>query len=202
MHRAIVIAACLLACLCLVKISSAVEQIQLTAVLPKLKALHEDAQTLLIKNIELKAMILVGLKAQNEAKLEKVKESKDQQVSEASTANQQQQKPSPPQPLIPQSTNSTNLIQKQDARNNSIDYSELEEFNRWVDVNLEYAVKNTQATEEALKEEALHNNGTVVYSEQAINDGVEGMKYWQAAVIFQDKTLKNEKFEVDKLMNQ
>jgi hypothetical protein len=75
-----------------------------------------------------------------------------------------------------------------------IDFNELEDFNKWVEINLEYAVKNTRASAETLKEEAQQNNGTVDYSDQAIKDGLEGVKYWQSAIHFQDTTLKNEKF--------
>ena len=77
----------------------------------------------------------------------------------------------------------------------TIDFEELQEFNSWVESSLEYAVENTEASAEALKEEASHNNGMVDYTEQAIKDGIEGVKYWQSAVIFQDKTLKGEKFD-------
>lgn len=171
------------------------ETIPLSSILPKIEAIHEDAKSLLIKNVELKNQILAGYQAQNEAKIASVKEGKSimsgnkPQDAEGAPHNARQQLVvnfSAPQSSHPVSTNSSQF---------SIDYSELEEFNKWVEVNLEYAVKNTQATVEALKDEAQLNNGNVEYTEQAIKDGIEGVKYWQAAVIFQDKTLKREKFE-------
>lgn len=176
------------------------EQIQLASVLPKLQAIHEDAQTLLIKNSELKAQILLGLQKQNEAKLRQAKEAKlassmaasSTTVSTATTTTTI--KPPPPSSTMkpPTIDNSKPAIK---ANSTEIDYVELEEFNKWVDVNLDYAVKNTQASIEAFKEEAHQSNGLVDYSEQAIKDGIEGVKYWQSAVIFQDKTLKHEKIE-------
>lgn len=154
------------------------DQIQLSAILPKLQAIHEDSRALLIKNGELKAKILVGLQAQNEAKIKMAKE-----TPQATISQQQQQQATQNRP-------------SSGGKNESIDYSELDDFNKWVDVNLEYAVKNTRASIDALKEEAQLNNGMIEYSEQAIKDGIEGVKYWQSAVIFQDKTLNNEKFEI------
>lgn len=168
----------------------------LQAILPKLQAIHEDTKSLLIKNGELKTKILDGLQAQNEAKLKLVKEGKlttnpipaQSQASAPSQATNQQ--------LLQPHQLTAQANQKQPVdKDNDIDYSELEEFNKWVDVNLEYAVKNTQLSIEALKEEAAQNNGQINYTEQAIKDGIEGVKYWQSAVIFQDKTLKNEKYE-------
>lgn len=100
-------------------------------------------------------------------------------------------------PLV--SASSLTMKQKSnpgDPSNRSmIDFNELDDFNKWVEMNLEYAFQNTKASAEALKEEAQLNNGTVDYSDQAIKDGLEGIKYWQSAVMFQDKTLKNEKFD-------
>jgi len=178
-----------LALLCLVAVCSqlgeiACEQIQLSVILPKLKAIHEDAQTLLIKNSELKAKILLGLQAQNEARLKLAKEGRI-----AGTAQK-------PVPKISSGTIKPTMTAG-DTKEETIDYAELDEFNKWVDINLEYAVKNTQASMEALNEEAQTNNGNVDYSDQAIKDGIEGVKYWQSAVIFQDKTLKNEKFDIE-----
>lgn len=157
------------------------EQIQLSSILPKLQAIHEDAKTLLIKNTELKAKILVGLQAQNEARLKAAKEGRLTSVIQ--NINQPSQQ-APNDKLA-------------DKKPQAIDYSELEEFNKWIEVNLDYAVKNTHASIETLKEEAQTNNGLVDYSEQAVKDGIEGVKYWQSAVIFQDKTLKNEKFDIE-----
>lgn len=176
----------------LISIRAQAEAIQLATVLPKLQAIHEDAQTLLIKNSELKAKILLGLQAQNEAKLKKVKEAKlanSASTNAKPTSSSQQQQQSQSKPTMDSS--------KLSDHNNStsIDYTELEEFNKWVDVNLDYAVKNTQASIESFKEEAQQTNGMVDYSDQAIKDGIEGVKYWQAAVIFQDKTLKEEKLD-------
>lgn len=197
------------------------EQLQLSAILPKLEAIHEDAKSLLIRNAELKGKILAGLQAQINVKVNEVK--KIQLLGNPSTniaatnvnnndhhptivatpINQQLVKQAEQQITggmnsvqnsMPVSTTTTTSKSTGDA-NRLIDYAELDEFNRWVDKNLEYAVKNTQATAETLKEESLQNNGNVDYSEQAIKDGIEGVKYWQQAVIFQDKTLKNEKFE-------
>lgn len=148
------------------------DQIQLTAILPKLEAIHEDAKSLLLKNSELKPKIQAGLQPQN-VKL---------------TGNSQTTVSPPAQPMARPATDQNGAV---------IDFSELAEFNKWVDTNLEYAVKNTHASIEALKDEAQLNNGNVDYSEQAIQDGIEGVKYWQSAVIFQDKTLKNEKFDSD-----
>ena len=54
----------------------------------------------------------------------------------------------------------------------TIDFAELGEFNLWVEKNLKYAVMNTYATTETLREEAQFNNGTVDYSEQAIENGI------------------------------
>lgn len=172
----------LLACLMIVDsvlyaTQGAADQIQLSTILPKLQAIHEDSRNLLIKNGELKAKILVGLQAQNEAKLKLVKES--QLLPPQQQTQQHQAQQSPPS-----------------SKTESIDYAELEEFNKWVDTNLDYAVKNTHATIEALKEEAQASNGMIDYTEEAIKDGIEGVKYWQSAVIFQDKTLKNEEFVV------
>lgn len=150
-------------------------QIQLATILPKLQAIHEDSQSLLVKNNEMRVTILEGLKAQTEAKIKASLES----TTPISVTTTKPPKPSQPTPGKPEE---------------EIDFSELEEFNKWVGVNLEYAVKNTLATIETLKEEAQQNNGTIDYSEQAIKDGIEGVKYWQSAVIFQDKTLKNEKY--------
>lgn len=170
--------------------------ISLKTVLPKLQAIHEDAKSLLIKNGELKAKILGGLQAQNEAKLKLVKEGK-------LTTNPNQQMQPTPDPIAvqvqpPMTSQQLPVVPHQQLPNeNEIDYSELDEFNKWVDVNLEYAVKNTQLSIETLKDEAAQNNGNINYSEQAIKDGIEGVKYWQSAVIFQDKTLKNEKYEID-----
>lgn len=167
--------------------------IQLKTILPKLQAIHEDAKSLLIKNGELKAKILEGLQAQNEAKLKLVKESK-------LTTNQAPptQDPMAVQVQPPMTSQQLPVVPHQQPPNEEeIDYSELDEFNKWVDVNLEYAVKNTQLSIETLKEEAAQNNGNINYSEQAIRDGIEGVKYWQSAVIFQDKTLRNEKYEID-----
>lgn len=165
------------------------DQVALSSILPKLQAIHEDTKTLLIKNRELKSKILVGLQAQNEAKLKQVKEMKS--IGGGQVANVGQQPATTLGSMPP-------VHQQQDGpKSQAIDYAELEDFNRWVEHNLEYAVKNTQATAETLKEEAAHNNGNVDYSDQAIKDGIEGVKYWQSAVIFQDKTLKNEKFDID-----
>lgn len=170
----------------------------LKAILPKLQAIHEDAKSLLIKNGELKAKILDGLQAQNEAKLKLVKEDKlvinpvPAQTQTQAPVNQQL--PVQTHQVSPQANQSKQQLSDKET---DIDYSELEEFNKWVDVNLEYAVKNTQLSMETLKEEAAQNNGKINYSEQAIKDGIEGVKYWQSAVIFQDKTLKNEKYEIE-----
>lgn len=170
------------------------EPIPFKSIITKLQAIHEDAKSLLIKNAELKAKILVGLQAQNEAKLKSAKEAK----LKSSAVQVQPNQYVPPQQI--QTPKPPDVNQQQQQQNNKdldIDYSELEEFNKWVEVNLDYATKNTQASIETLKEEAAQNNGSVDYSDQAIKDGIEGVKYWQSAVIFQDKTLKNEKFEVD-----
>lgn len=169
------------------------EQIQLVNILPKLRAIHEDAQSLLIRNGELKAKILVGLQAQTEFKVKLAKESKLAGLG----GSQKLPAGGDPQVLVVESDhNQKQKIIGQANSDTRIDYAELEEFNKWVDTNLEYAVKNTQASIEALKEEAQQGNGLVDYSEQAVKDGIEGVKYWQMAVIFQDKTLKNEKFDV------
>lgn len=177
------------------------EQIKLASIMPKLQAIHEDTKSLLIKNKELKSKILIGLQAQNEDKLKHFRESKlSGIISSGVVANSQTQATT--------QTTSTSTSQQSAAptglpklpnnnNNNDIDYAELDEFNKWVDVNLEYAVKNTLASADALKEEAAQNNGNVEYSEQAIKDGIEGVKYWQSAVIFQDKTLKHERFDID-----
>lgn len=163
--------------------------IPLVQIMPKLEAIHEDTQNLLIKNNELKAAILLGLHSQLEAKLKAAREAKLRQSAAAGG------QPKPISSASPsQSSQSSPVVPK---LADGIDFSELEEFNKWVDGNLEYAVKNTEATIEALKEEAQHNNGYVEYTEQAVKDGIEGVKYWQQAVIFQDKTLKNEKFSLD-----
>lgn len=168
--------------LCLMSVSLGVdaEQLTLTSVLPKLEAIHEDTQNLLIKNREIKAKILLGFQAQNAAKLTAANDQK-QSVSSPIVA-------SPTAPVAP-------AAGTKPTTSDDIDYVELGDFNKWVDANLEYAVKNTQASIEDLKEEAAQANGLVDYSEQAIQDGIEGVKYWQSAVIFQDKTLKNEKFD-------
>lgn len=165
------------------------EQIPLSSVLPKLQAIHEDTKNLLLKNSELKAKIQAGVAVQ---------------------AGQSQQSKSPRQPsnnndqqlkTAPGLTVKSNLkpvtVHRTKPANGGIDYIELIEFNEWVDMNLDYAVKNTKASIEALKEEAQQNNGTIIYSEQAVQDGIEGVRYWQSAVIFQDKTLNNEKFDVE-----
>lgn len=158
------------------------EQLALSSILPKLEAIHEDASALLIKNGELKTKILIGLQAQNDAKLKLVRDMKSQTKPLVAGINDNPSVSATNQPTQPLAVD-------------TIDFGELDDFNKWVDANLEYAVKNTQASIEGLKEEASTNNGQVDYSEQAIKDGIEGVKYWQSAVIFQDKTLKNEKFE-------
>lgn len=178
------------------------EIIPLSSALPKLQAIHEDSKSLLIKNVELKSKILAGLQQQNEATIKQVQETK---LIDATPTTQSSNETTTfsPQSLATQPTNFKPTLagllnkQQQQRRNETkaIDYVELEEFNKWVETNLEYAVKNTQASAEALKEEAQQNNGNVDYSEQAIKDGIEGIKYWQSAVIFQDKTLKNETYE-------
>lgn len=142
------------------------EQMTLSTIMPKLEAIHTDAAALLLKNGELKTKILANLQAQNEERLKLFKTLK----------------PGMKPPAV---------IGGEDK----IDFTELQDFNKWVEANLEYAVKNTQASIEELKEEAAANNGQVDYTEQAIKDGIEGVKYWQQAVIFQDKTLKNEPFK-------
>lgn len=187
--RVICVVCVLVACLSTASQSYA-ETLQLSAIMPKLKAIHEDSQSLLIKNSELKAKILLGLQAQNEAKLQRAKESKQMgaTMSTSTTVAGNAQTMHNPGTTIGKPPN--------DKTFDAIDYQELEEFNKWVDTNLEYAVKNTQASIDALKEEAQQNSGNVDYSDQAIKDGIEGVKYWQSAVIFQDKTLNNEKFEV------
>lgn len=188
-------------------VGASAEQLKLATIMPKLQAIHEDTKSLLIKNKELKNKILIGLQAQNEAKLKHFKEPKLSDIissglvvtsqaaptttSPTSTQTSQPQQTTASLPRLPLDNNNNN------NGNQDIDYAELDDFNRWVDVNLEYAVKNTQASADALKEEAAQNNGNVEYSEQAIKDGIEGVKYWQSAVIFQDKTLKHEKFEID-----
>lgn len=205
----------------LLTISSSLVQadsIQLANILPKLQAIHEDAKSLLIENVKLKSKILSGLQLQNEAKIKLVKELKisdssveqDVQVNKTtlttSTFNPQYLTTQPAdtttttKPSLANQLNKTPTLPSQTQQHKTnesspIDFAELEEFNKWVETNLEYAVKNTQASAEALKEEAQLNNGKVDYSEQAIKDGIEGVKYWQSAVIFQDKTLKNEKYE-------
>lgn len=167
----------------LVSLSQSVkaDQLLLSNILPKLEAIHADTKSLLIKNKELKAKILIGLQTQNEARLKFAKENPI--VAGAGSGD----KPNPTTTPLPAS-NVADLV-------DNIDYSELEEFNKWVDANLEYGVKNVHASIEALREEAAQGNGHVDYSEQAIQDGIEGVKYWQSAVIFQDKTLRNEKYD-------
>lgn len=190
---------CTLACLAVVSVISfepvgvTCDQIQLSAILPKLEAIHEDAKSLLIKNSELKAKILVGLQAQNNAKIQSATGQNPQPVvvTQPEAIAAPGVGPVPPSPTKPMARPAT------EENGSVIDYSELEEFNKWVDTNLEYAVKNTRASIETFREEAQQNNGNVDYSEQAIQDGIEGVKYWQSAVIFQDKTLKNEKFDSD-----
>lgn len=151
-------------------VSVKAEQMSLTSIMPKLEAIYEDASSLLLKNGELKNQILAGLQVQNEAKLKLVR---DKQLLK---------------PIVKPAATPGGDVEP-------IDFVELEDFNKWVDANLEYAVKNTLASIEALKEEAAQNNGMIDYTDQAIKDGIEGVKYWQQAVIFQDKTLKREAFE-------
>lgn len=160
------------------------EQLKLASILPKLEAIHQDAKSLLLKNRELSDKIQVGLRAQNDAQRIQAKGSDLSKLISSGVANGQAQLPP--------------KVQGGDKqKQNTIDYAELDEFNKWVDTNLDYAVKNTQASADALREEASQNNGNVDYSEQAIKDGIEGVKYWQSAVIFQDKTLKHEPFQID-----
>lgn len=166
------------------------DQIQLSAILPKLEAIHEDAKSLLFKNSELKSKILIGLKAQNDARIQMANGGQPS-VAVPTKPETPAAAPVPPSPSKPMARPAT------EEDGSVIDYSELEEFNKWVDTNLDYAVKNTRASIDTFKEEAQQNNGNVDYSEQAIQDGIEGVKYWQSAVIFQDKTLKNEKFDSD-----
>lgn len=187
MDRAVLVAvvlACLLPSCKSAPAESTAEQqlIQLSTILPKLEAIHEDSQALLKKNAELRTIIVGGLPAKSESKLK----SGSQDSPNPQPPNLKQ----PPKMRQPSQSGSGD-----DKSSNQIDYVELEEFNRWVGVNLDYAVKNTLATIDTLKEEAQQNNGKIDYSDQAINDGIEGVKYWQSAVIFQDKTLKHEKFD-------
>lgn len=184
------------------------EQIPLASILPKLEAIHEDAKSLLIKNAELKGKILTGLQAQAELHAERVKSERVKSEHPLSTSTPSDDSATPPSVTNPATAATTTATAAAavaaqlpsgepvpQVKSKEIDYRELEEFNKWVDKNLEYAVKNTKATAETLKEEAQLNNGNVEYSEQSIKDGIEGVKYWQSAVIFQDKTLNNEKFE-------
>lgn len=176
------------------------EQIALSSVLSKLQAIHEDAQLLLIQNAELRARILAGSQTQSGTEHVKKAHHFDGSPShhQLAVSHDSRQLPAPSTQSATVTTGARPALKSnnQGGSNESpIDYAELEEFNRWVDKNLEYAVRNTHATAETLKEEAQQNNGTVDYSEQAIKDGIEGVKYWQQAVIFQDKTLKNEEFE-------
>jgi len=203
------------------------EHVKLSTILPKLQAIHEDAKSLLIKNVELKNKILSGILAQNESKIQQVKASKIQDISNptttihatlppTTTTNKSKliQPPTTDSPAIGLSNNlngqKTKLPFKVDQttadkssstpspsrqNDNGVDYVELGEFNKWVETHLDYAVKNTLASAETLKEEAMHNNGLVDYSEQPIKDAMEGLKYWQSALMFQEKTLKNENFE-------
>lgn len=170
------------------------EQIQLSSVMPKLQAIHEDTKNLLQRNSELKAEIQAGIN------LQKASAQQNQQVNKQKPASEQQQKKAQQPALVPTggpAPKSAAAGRGVVSPNGSIDYLELEEFNDWVDVNLDYAVKNTRASIEALKEEAQQNNGTIEYSEQAVQDGIEGVRYWRSAVLFQDKTLKHEKFDVE-----
>lgn len=171
------------------------EPIQLSTVMTKLQAIHEDTKNLLMKNSELKPTIQNGVKLQQANQQHNKHSSRTSTHATATTTGDQSQKGSQPAPGLTVSSAPKPAVGTRGK--GLIDYMELEEFNEWVDMNLEYAVKNTRASIEALKEEAQQNNGTVEYSEQAVQDGIEGVRYWQSAVIFQDKTLKNEKFEVE-----
>lgn len=167
------------------------ELIPLEKVLPKIEFIHKDAKFLLLKNVELKQKILAGRQAQNEPKYVSAGQSEG-----AKNASQQQNTDNTQQPpaissFLTQQRNSTTSAEE--GAQNKIDFDDLEEFNKWVEANLEYAVENTQVTIESLQDEG-QTNGLVNYSEQAVKDGIEGIKYWQAAITFQNKTLENEKF--------
>lgn len=163
------------------------DRMPISVVLPKLQAIYEDIKTLSLKNAELRAKILEA-------------ESKAPTMVGAQPAAHHLAQPQQQFLRPPAGTIGVPSKPQQSYLNNErrvINYEELKQFNIWVDSNLEYARTNLLASTETLKDEAEANNGTIIYSDQAIKDGIEGVKYWRSAIIFQDKTLNNEKFDIE-----